>query len=89
MKGRLLSDSALTTYFGKPAFHAYGNKNIHPAQGGLVYGDYMKTHNINPHSGDNNPARVQIYSRTMLGIQKSQIKTTKVGNKLCKSVEVT
>jgi hypothetical protein len=49
----------------------------------------MKTHNINPHSGDNNPDRVQIYAKTMLGIQKSKIKTTKVGNKLCKSVEIT
>jgi len=58
MKGRLLSDSAITTYFGKPAFHAYGNANTHPTQGGLVYGDYLKTHNINPHSGTNEPDRV-------------------------------
>jgi hypothetical protein len=29
--GRLMADSALTTYFGKPAFHAYGNRNINPA----------------------------------------------------------
>jgi hypothetical protein len=27
-KGRLLPDSALTTYFGKPAFHSYGNGNV-------------------------------------------------------------
>jgi len=53
-----MADSALTTYFGKPAFHAYGNSNINPAQGGLIYGDYLKTHNINPHSGDNNPLGV-------------------------------
>jgi hypothetical protein len=30
LKGRMLSDSSLTTYFGKPTFHAYGNANIHP-----------------------------------------------------------
>ena len=45
-RGRLLPDSAMTTYFGKPAFHAYGNSNIKPVCGGLVYGDFLKTHNI-------------------------------------------
>ena len=55
LDGRLLPDSAMTTYFGKPAFHAYGNGNVRPASGGLVYGQYLKTHNINPHSGDNKP----------------------------------
>jgi len=55
LDGRLLPDSALTTYFGKPAFHAYGNGNVRPASGGLVYGQYLKTHSINPHSGDNKP----------------------------------
>lgn len=58
LKGRMLSDSSLTTYFGKPTFHAYGNANIHPTQGGILYGDYMKTHNINPHSGNNQPKTV-------------------------------
>lgn len=57
MKGRLMPDSALTTYFGKPAWHTYGNGNVDPGQGGLIYGDYMKTHNINPHSGDNKPEK--------------------------------
>lgn len=65
-----MADSALTTYFGKPSFHNYGNNNTHPAQGGLIYGDYLKTHNINPHSGDNNPIGVQVYKRAMRGIQE-------------------
>lgn len=30
----------------------------------------MKTHNINPHSGDNNPRGVQVYKRAMRGIQE-------------------
>jgi hypothetical protein len=34
-KGRLLADSAFTTYFGKPAFHTYGNGNRNPVVGGL------------------------------------------------------
>jgi len=30
-RGRLMADSSLTTYFGKPAFHSYGNGNVLPA----------------------------------------------------------
>ena len=66
LEGRLLPDSAMTTYFGKPAFHTYGNGNVRPASGGLVYGEYLKTHNINPHSGDNKPENVQVYGRAMI-----------------------
>lgn len=84
MKGRLLADSAITTYFGRPTFHAYGNANVQPAQGGLVYGDYLKTHNINPHSGDNHPDRVQIYTRAQRGQQKVQ--EPPGDRKMCKSV---
>jgi hypothetical protein len=57
-KGRLLSDSALTTYFGKPAFHVYGNGNTNPVNAGISTGDHLKTHNINPHSGANQPKTV-------------------------------
>jgi hypothetical protein len=35
---RWLPDSAFTTYFGKPAFHAYGKANVNPTVGGTVYG---------------------------------------------------
>jgi hypothetical protein len=80
-----MPDSALTTYFGKPAWHAYGHANVKPAQGGLIYGDYLKSHNINPHSGANRPSTVQGYERTMRGKQevvpggdKLQMKANKV-----------
>ena len=66
LEGRLLPDSAYTTYFGKPAFHAYGNGNTNPTNGGLSYGQYMKTHNINPHSGANQPEFGQTYAHAML-----------------------
>ena len=55
LSSRWLPDSAMTTYFGKPAFHAYGNANTKPAFGGTIYGQYMKTFNINPHAGGNKP----------------------------------
>ena len=35
---RWLPDSSMTTYFGKPAFFAYGNGNTRPASGGAIYG---------------------------------------------------
>ena len=55
LKSRWLPDSAQTTYFGKPVFHAYGNGNVKPTGNRVCYGDHMKTHNINPHSGGNKP----------------------------------
>lgn len=64
---RWLPDSALTTYFGKPAFHAYGNGNTDPTYGGSVYGQYLLTHNINPHAGGNQPEFNQVHGRAMLG----------------------
>jgi hypothetical protein len=35
--------------------------NVNPTYGGLMYGDYMKTHNIAPHEGANNPETQQVY----------------------------
>ena len=67
MTSRWLPDSALTTYFGKPAFHPYGHANTNPSNGGAVYGQYMKTFNVNPHSGGNKPEFSQVHGRTLLG----------------------
>jgi hypothetical protein len=63
---RWLPDSAITTYFGKPAFHPYGNKNTNPTVGGTIYGQYMKSHNINPHSGGNNPEYKQVFKTALI-----------------------
>ncbi len=64
---RWLADSAITTYFGRPTFHPYGNANVKPAVGGIISGDYLKSHNINPQSGDNKPEYKQVYGRALLG----------------------
>jgi hypothetical protein len=63
---RWLPNSSFKTYFGKPPFENYGRGNVNPTVGGSVYGDYMKTHNINPHAGDNKPEFKQIYDRADL-----------------------
>jgi hypothetical protein len=49
------------TYFGKPAFENYGNKNTKTQFGGLLYGDYLYTHNVQPHRGANSPKNLQSY----------------------------
>lgn len=58
---RWLPDSAFTTFFGKPAFHAYGKGNVNPTYGGPIYGQYMLSHNINPECGSNLPQYRQTY----------------------------
>ena len=76
LTSRQLADSAFTTYFGIPAFHAYGNGNTKPSVGGINYGQYLKTHNINPHSGDNKPQYTQVYAHAMLE-PKLMVRATK------------
>lgn len=47
---RWLADSSFTTYFGKPAFHAYGKGNIKPTNPNQK----LLSHNINAVSGKQN-----------------------------------
>lgn len=70
-----LPNSAFTTYFGKPAFENYGYGNTKPVYGGLFYGNYMLSHNINPMDGGNRPETKQVYSSAMLKtIQRNNIR---------------
>ena len=61
-----LKNSAFTTYFGKPAFENYGYGNTNPVYGGLFYGNYMLSHNMNPIDGANHPEEKQVYSSAMM-----------------------
>ena len=49
---RDLPNSAFVTYYGKPAFEAYGRCNSQ---------NNMKTHNVMPHKGSNHPKEAQSY----------------------------
>lgn len=51
----------LLSLHGKPIWHPYGQGNTKPAVGGVVYGQYLLTHNVNPHSGENCPQYQQVY----------------------------
>jgi len=62
---RWLPDSAFTTYFGKPAFHPYGNGNTNPSTGGVNYGHNLLTHNINAECGDHPPLYQQVYDSAL------------------------
>lgn len=54
-------DTHTRSLYGKPIFHPYGKGNTNPTVGGVVYGQYMLTHNIHPHVGDNCPTYHQVY----------------------------
>ena len=62
---RWLSDSAFTTYFGKPAFHTYGRGNTRPTVGGCMYGQTLLSHNINAECGAFPPPFEQVYPHAM------------------------
>jgi len=61
-----MPNSAFTTYYGKPAFENYGRGNVQPTSGGVIYGNYLKTHNVNPHRGKKNPQFKQTYNSALM-----------------------
>ena len=67
---RWLPNSAFQTYYGRPAFENYGYKNTNPGWGGLLYGSYMKSFNVNPQRGENNPPFEQVYVSTQIASEK-------------------
>eukprot|EP01017_Pseudomicrothorax_dubius_P024381 TRINITY_DN2590_c0_g2_i1.p1 TRINITY_DN2590_c0_g2~~TRINITY_DN2590_c0_g2_i1.p1 ORF type:complete len:347 (-),score=88.81 TRINITY_DN2590_c0_g2_i1:89-1129(-) len=67
---RWMADSATQTYLGKPAFNNYGMNSTKPTVGGIVYGQYMNTHNVNPHRGPNYPEFRQIYKNAEMGADR-------------------
>ena len=62
-QSRDLPNSAFKTFYGKAPFENYGYGNTNPSGGGTFYGQYMKTHNVNPHRGGNSPLSKQVYDR--------------------------
>ena len=45
----------------RPPFVNYGNKNVTPAAGGFLYGNYLHSHNVNPHRCPNSPEYKESY----------------------------
>jgi len=80
-QSRWLPNSAFQTYYGKAPFENYGRGNTNPVHGGPVYGQYMKTHNINPYRGGNNPQYKQVYDRAELQSEVQPNKSSSVPRK--------
>jgi hypothetical protein len=49
-------------YNGKPPFTNFGEKNVNPVRGGIVYDSYMLSHNITPELYPNEPEKMQTYT---------------------------
>ncbi|EAS00683.2 hypothetical protein TTHERM_00794090 (macronuclear) [Tetrahymena thermophila SB210] len=62
---RQLPNSAFTTYYGKPAFENYGNANIKDKNQAFISGNYLKSHNINPHRGETQPEYEQTFQNAI------------------------
>ncbi len=57
---RALPSTTVARKIGKPPFHIYGSRNIKPTDGGIMYGDYMKTHSVKPDQGPSKPEFSQV-----------------------------
>lgn len=66
---RWLADSSFTTYFGKPAFHAYGKGNVNPTNPTQK----LLTHNINGCTGRQGSKYQQVYDTAYAaGVEKTK-----------------
>jgi len=59
---RELPSTTLREHFEKPPFHLYGMSNLTPSIGGVVWGNYMLSHNVTSHTKHNKPPVKQIYA---------------------------
>ncbi|KAL4488372.1 hypothetical protein ABPG72_019222 [Tetrahymena utriculariae] len=62
---RQLPNSAFTTYYGKPAFENYGNANVKDKNQSFISGNYLKSHNVNPHRGETQPEYEQTFQNAI------------------------
>lgn len=58
-----MSNSAFRKFYQRPCPENYGRENV--KSGGVCYGDFMKTHNIQPHTLDNKPETYQTYTSAL------------------------
>ena len=53
---RDLPDSTFQSYYNRSAMQGYGRNNTNEPIGGIMYGNHLKTFNVNPHVREGNPA---------------------------------
>lgn len=69
---RWLPDTTFRSYLNKPCFHNYGRTNTNSVAGGIIWGDYLLTHNINPNQKPNRPPVSAIRKSLDSAIQASR-----------------
>lgn len=62
---RNFTDSKFQHFYQKSAPIAYGNANTHQITGGVIYGNNLRTFNVNPHDYQNNPKTYQSYNTAL------------------------
>ena len=55
-----MSNSAFRKFYERPCPEVYGRANTHTERGAF-YGNFMKTHNVQPHTLDNKHETYQTY----------------------------
>lgn len=59
-----MPNSAIRLFYEKPCLESYGRKNT-SGNNGIIYHDYLKTHNIQPHRHENDPKKYQTYRSSL------------------------
>ena len=54
-----MSNTEVAKSFKRPIFGPYGYGNVKPMMGGVVYGEYMMSHNIEPEVKGENKMRIE------------------------------
>jgi hypothetical protein len=60
-----LTDSKFQQLYRKAAPLAYGNANTSQPIGGVIYGNNLRSFNVNPHDYQNNPKTYQTYNTSL------------------------
>jgi len=58
-----MSNSAFRKFYQRPCLETYGRAATNGEE--VFYGNFMKTHNIQPHTLDNKPEHVQAYTTAL------------------------
>ena len=72
-----MADTKFKKYFGKPCFANYGGHNTKMENGGIIYGQYMKTHNVSPHKNGNHPTTYETYQSALLHANRTILNQNK------------
>ena len=62
---REFPNSKFQSYYGRAAVETYGRANTNEPIGGIIYGNHLKTFNINPHCYTNDQKYYQTHTTAL------------------------